>query len=128
MEAMPLYQNEFYHDGRGPELHRVIWVQEGKVLKGFEYFNPDDEYKEENIKCLILDGVEVILSAGEEVHGNILSNRKSKSAIFKVFDSAWFKQFNPRHLDGCSHFQIMFYDEIYDIICRGVKFGRGRII
>ncbi|MEN6306522.1 MAG: DUF4372 domain-containing protein [Anaerohalosphaeraceae bacterium] len=66
--------------------------------------------------------------AGEEVHGEILATRNSNAAIFKVIDSPWIEKFNPRHLGECSHYQIMFYDEIYDVICKDIKMGRGRII
>ena len=68
---------------------RVIWVNDGKDLRGFEYFNPDDEYNEANIKHLILEQVEVVSVAGEEVHGGILATGNSKSAIFKVINSIW---------------------------------------
>ncbi len=124
MTIIPILENEFYHDGRGPELHRVVWTHNGKMLKGFEYFNPD----EKNIRHLILDDVEAFSMAGEEVHGNILATGKSKAAIFKIENSEWGKQFNPRHLNDCNHYQIMFYDEIYDVICKEIKIGNGRII
>jgi len=68
----PILENEFHHDGRGPELQRVVWAYEGKILKGFEYYNPEDVYEESNIKNIILEKVEVFSMAGEEVHGSIL--------------------------------------------------------
>ncbi len=127
MKIIPLFENEFYHDGRGPELMNVVWIHNGIILMGFEFYNPGDEYKEENIKHLILEKIEVYSMAGDEVHGNILATGKSKAAIFKIENSKWHKQFNQGHLGDCSHYQIMFYDEIYDIICKNIIIGTGRI-
>ena len=64
---------------------------------------------------------------GEEVHGNILASGESKAAIFEVIDSEWLKSYNPRHLRKCKHYQIMFYDEIYDIICEDIIAGKGKL-
>lgn len=127
MKTESLLENEFHHDGRGPELQRVIWTHEGVILKGFEYYNPEDVYEEKNIKHLELVGIETYSMAGEEVHGNILATGDSKASIFKVLNSPWLKQFNPAHLEECSHYQIMFYDEIYDVICKEIKAGKGRL-
>ncbi len=127
MKILPQFENEFYRDGRGPELNKVVWIREGVILKGFEFFNPDDEYSEKNIKHILLNKVEAFSMAGEEVHGNIFATGKSTAAIFKIEGSDWLKQFNQSHLDNCSHYQIMFYDEIYDIICKSIRIGRGRI-
>jgi len=128
MEKIALFEIEFHHEGRGPELQRVVWSKDGITLKGFEYYNPDDVFEEENIKHLELVGLEAYSVAGEEVHSNIIFVNDSKAAIFKVLNSPWLKQFNPLHLKGCDHYQIRFYDEIYDVICREIKTGQGRII
>jgi len=127
MRIIPLFENEFYHDGRGPSLINVLWIQKGVILKGFEFYNPDDEHSEENIKHLILEKIEVYSMAGEDVHSNILTSGESKAAIFKIEDSEWLKQFKHIHLIGCSHYQIIFYDEIYDVICKDIKIGKGKI-
>ncbi len=127
MKTITLLENEFHHDGRGPELQRVIWDSKGIILKGFEYYNPEDNYKEENIKHLELLGVEAYSMSGEEVQGNILATIDSKASIFKIENSTWLKQFKPTHLEKCSHYQIMFYDEIYDVICKEIKAGNGRL-
>ena len=39
----PTLAEDFYHDGRGPELQRVIWKFRGQILIGFEYYNPGPE-------------------------------------------------------------------------------------
>jgi hypothetical protein len=127
MKIIPLFENDFYHDGRGPELQRVILDDRGVFIRGFEYFNPTDKYIEENIKHIIIDQIEAFSVAGEEVHGNILYVKETKAAIFKIEESVWLKQFNPYHLADCNHYQIMFYDEIYDIICRNISLGKGRM-
>ena len=127
MKITPILEEKFYHDGRGPELITVVWAHKGTVLKGFEYYNPDDEYSEENIKHVDLEKVEAYSMASEEVHGSILASSETKAAIFKIDESEWLKQFNQRHLSNCSHFQIMFYDEIYDLVCESIRIGKGRM-
>jgi hypothetical protein len=123
----PVLENEFYHDGRGPELQRAVWKSSGTVLVGFEYFNPDDIYEETHLKNIKLVGVEAFAMASEEVHGNILANGDCKAAIFKVENSDWLRSLNPTHLSECNHYQIIFYDEIFDIICKTIEVGIGEI-
>lgn len=127
MSINPILENEFYHDGRGPELQKVRWKLNGVVLVGFEYFNPDDEYIPDNLKHVTLEGVEAYSMSSDEVHGNILATGDSKAAIFEVIDSEWLASFNQAHLSECSHYQIMFYDEIYDVICKQVNVGTGQL-
>ena len=127
MKTESLLENEFHHDGRGPELQKVIWAHNGVILKGFEYYNPEDVYEEKNIKHLELIGIEAYSMASEEVHGNILATGESEASIFKIINSPWLKQFNQSHLDECNHYQIMFYDEIYDVICKEIKANIGRL-
>ncbi len=126
-QIKPILIDEFYHDGRGPELRRTIWKENGIILVGFEYYNPDDIYDEEYLKHIKLEKVEAYSMSSDEVHGNILATEKSKAAIFKIQNSKWKKTFNPMHLEDCEHFQIMFYDEIYDVICKSITSGRGKL-
>ncbi|MED5514338.1 hypothetical protein [uncultured Pseudoalteromonas sp.] len=74
MTAKPILEKHFYHDGRGPELQRVIWQSNGKDLLGFEYFNPDDEYSLANLKHIRLDNVIAYSMATVDVHGCNLAN------------------------------------------------------
>ena len=127
MKTRSILDTHFYHDGRGPELQKVIWGNKGVTLVGFEFYNPDDIYEEKNIKNIELVKVEVFALASEEVHGNILASAESQAAIFEVLDSNWIKTFQPRHLSKCKHFQIMFYDEIYDVICEDIVPGFGSL-
>lgn len=126
-KLIPVFESEFYHDGRGPELQKVIWDYRGQILRGFEYFNPDDEYNEENLRHLQLEKVEVYAMASEEVHPHIAANGDTKAAIFRFPDSEWKRSFQQRHMQDCAHFQIMFYDEIFDVICREIIPGIGHL-
>jgi len=128
-KVIPILEESFHHDGRGPELQRVIWGLKGVVLKGFEYYNPEDDYDELNIKHLELVKVEAFSQASDEVHGEIfISNVKdSKAAIFRIENSTWLPKFQQIHLSKCAHYQIMFYDEIFDVICQEIKVGKGRL-
>ena len=128
MGATTLLESEFHQDGRGPELQRVVWAFDGKILQGFDYYNPEDAFKEGSIKHLELVGVEAYSMAIKEVHNNILVTGDSKASVFRIEGSPWLKQYNPAFLEGCSHYRIMFYDEIYDVICKEIKAGVGRLL
>jgi len=127
MSNKPVLENDFYHDGRGPELQNVRWKSNGVILAGFEYYNPDDEYTDGNLKHLKLKGVQVYCMATDEVHANKKATGDSKAAIYEVEDSDWLKSFYPTHLAKCRHYQIMFYDEIYDVICEDISSGCGKL-
>jgi len=122
----PILDDEFYHDGRGPELQRVVWKFRGQIMAGFEYFNPDDVYDDDHLRHLILEKVEAYSMASEEVHRHICASGKSRAARFRVPESSWKATFQQRHLGDCEHYQIMFYDEIFDVICRSVSAGKGK--
>jgi len=120
LKPRPIFEQAFYHDGRGPELQRAVWNHSGIILAGFEYFNPDDVYQPANLKHLQLVRVEAYSMTGEEVHGNTCAIPDSKAAIWLIENSLWLPQFQQRHLSGCNHYQIMFYDEIYDVVCKEI--------
>jgi len=50
----------------------------------------------------------------------------SRAAVHDLGRTSWLESFKQQHLGGCSHFQVMFYDEVFDIICEGVEAGLGR--
>jgi hypothetical protein len=127
MKTKPILENEFYHDGRGPALQSVVWKEMGVIPLGLEYYNPDDEYNDANLKHIKLIGVQAYSMAGEEVHGNILASRKSNAAILEVIDSQWLSSFLQTHLTKCKHYQIVFYVEIYDVICEYIIAGKGKL-
>ena len=122
-----VYEDQFYCDGRGPELKTVVWRKKGISLHGFEYFNPDDVFDDKNIKNLVLEQVEAFAMAGEEVHGKIRATGDSKGGIYQIKNSEWKNSFSQLHLNDCEHYQIMFYDQIYDVICRKILPGKGKI-
>jgi hypothetical protein len=128
MEITSLLESKFHHDGRGPELQRVVWAYDGKILQGFEYYNPGDVYEEGSIMHLVLDGVEAYSMAVVEVHSNTMATGESRAAIFRIEGSPWMEQYDPESVKGCSHYQVIFCDEVYDVICKTVKAGYGRLL
>lgn len=38
---IPVHVEEFWHDGRGPELLGLHWDSSGTILLGADYHNPD---------------------------------------------------------------------------------------
>lgn len=127
MSQRPILEKNFYHDGRGPALQRVVFSDDGRTLVGFEYFNPDDTYEAEYLKHLRLIDVEAYSMAGEEVHGDIIASSENKAAIWMIEDSTWLPLLQKRYLAGCSHYQIMFYDEIFDVVCKEIVPGKGTL-
>lgn len=127
MRARAILENVFYHDGRGPELQRVRWENNGVVLRGFEYYNPADEHTETNLKNIELSAIQAYSMTAEEVHSNILATRESCAAIFEVTDSSWYNTCHGSHLANCKHYQIVFYDQIYDVICEAIIPGTGKL-
>ena len=51
--------------------------------------------------------------------------RARPAAMFDLGKSEWLLSFSQRHLSSCHHFQLMFYDELFDIICERVSCHRG---
>jgi hypothetical protein len=49
----------------------------------------------------------------------------SQAAAICLGRSPWLQSFAPTHLERCSHYRIMFYDEFLDIICEGVEAKEG---
>jgi len=127
MNIEPILENEFYHDGRGPCLKKVVWKRKNKTVAGFLYFNPDAENSNDDsikhIKCI---NARAHKFTEIDMHENIVATSKSKAAIFELIDSTWAKIFNIRNGSNYKHYQIMFYDEVYDVICEQIIAGKGR--
>ena len=47
------------------------------------------------------------------------------AAAFDLGHSEWLLSFSPQHLSRCHHFQLLFYDELLDVICEGLDFRSG---
>jgi hypothetical protein len=120
----PLYPDLFYHDGRGPELVGIGWSDKGLGLSHIDYYNPDDVYNEQSIKRVSFAGVQVYMLTPEEVIGDKQQSNEiytfHPAALFDCGKSTWFKSFSQQHLEKCSHFQLMFYDQLLDVICSSV--------
>jgi hypothetical protein len=119
----------FYADGRGPELQRVCWGGRGSYLQAIEYFNPDDVYEPQNLKHVRFAGAQVVQITPEEVidYGSLACASASdrRVALVSLGRSSWLKSFDPRHLQRCAHFQLLFYDQLFDVICEEVTCHRG---
>lgn len=128
-EAKPVGVEDFHHDGRGPELRQAHWGARGRDLLAIDYFNPEVKYTPENLRHVRFVNGQVVLVTPEEVVapgtlGDLLV-RYSPAAAFDCGRDAWLMSFSPRHLARCSHYQLMFYDELYDVICERLEFLAG---
>jgi hypothetical protein len=120
--------NDFCSDGRGPVLRRVCWGFDGTVLRAIEYLNADD-FGDESLRHVRFAGMQVVQITPEEVIDYTeLGPRLARSrpaAMFELGRSPWLESFSQRHLSQCRHFQLMFYDELIDVICEGVTCHTG---
>ncbi|HET8669957.1 MAG TPA: hypothetical protein VFM05_04835 [Candidatus Saccharimonadales bacterium] len=135
MSIKPILKEQFYHDGRGPELQRVYYRGRGQIIEAVDYFNHDVIYSPENLRHLFFTWPQVFMFTPEEVYNYMAKSlewsKYKGAAIVDLGRSAWLESFNPDHLSQCSHYQIMFYDEYLDIICEGIdarigSYGDGR--
>ena len=112
----------FPFDGRGPELRRAVWDSDGTTLLAIDY----TEYTEPRgrLRHVRFSRPQVVMFTPEEVIGEIPSLAGGVAAL-DLGRSEWFRTFNPQHLDRCSHFQLLFYDELLDIICESLEFADG---
>ena len=125
----PIAADDFYLDGRGPELQRVIWGARGERLRAIEYYNPDDSYDAEHLRHVSFRGLQVVSVTPEEVidytsYAAAFSHHRPAAAIDHG-QSSWLRSLAPQHLGRCSHFQLLFYDELFEIICERLIFARG---
>ncbi len=123
-------REQFYASGRGPSLHRVVSNRYG-LLGGFEYHRIDDPPDAAHLRHVRILAPQVVMYTPEEV-----INYSTWAAGFRQHRGAgaldlgrseWLRSFNPLHLAKCHHFQLLFYDELYDIICEGLEFGDGAL-
>lgn len=118
---------EFYRDGRGPELQAVRYANEGRRLQAVEYFNPDVG----NLKHLRFEGVQVWMFTPDEVYNyemDLTNIVPDTAAAFCLGKSDWLQGFAPQHLANCQHFRLVFYDEVLDILCERIIFGAGAFL
>ena len=125
---VPIHTDIFYHDGRGPELQHVHWSHRGAVLRAIEYYNPDDTYDSLALKHVLFDACQVVQITPEEIiqYARVATHLAgSSAAMFDLGRSDWLASFSPLHLKACSHFRLMFYDELVDVICERITCVRG---
>ncbi|NIT60696.1 MAG: hypothetical protein GWN00_32180, partial [Aliifodinibius sp.] len=120
----PILRNEFYHDGRGPELIKVHYSANGSSIIVLDYYNPDVAYNEKYLRHLKFIKPQVFMFTPEEVQnysarGNDWGNYDN-TEILCLEKSDWLTSFKERHLQNCKHYRVMFYDEFLDIICEGI--------
>jgi hypothetical protein len=132
LEAKPVGVEHFHHEGRGPELRQAHWGNRGGRLLAIDYFNPEAEYTPENLRHVRFINGQVVMITPEEViapgtQGDLLV-RYRPAAAFECGRDAWLVSFSPRHLARCSHYQLMFYDELFDVICEGLDFLAGGFV
>jgi hypothetical protein len=127
----PILVEAFYHDGRGPSLKRAHWGGNGQILVAIDYFN-HDAASEVDQRHVVFGGIQVVMITPEEVidyttlGSRLVSHRPA--AAFDLGRSEWLNSFSDRHLAKCHHFQLVFYDDLFDIICESVEAREGAYI
>ncbi len=126
--AKSIHLDLFHGDGRGPELQRICWTEDGRGLRAIDYFTDDVAYEPENLRHVTFTGLQVVMFTPEEVINSGIvpaEARTPRAAMFDLGQDAWFQSFNPQHLADCSHYRLEFYDEYLDVICTRVDCWRG---
>jgi hypothetical protein len=125
MMPRPIALADFYAAGRGPELERVHWGARGQHLQAIDYYNPDDAH----LRHVSFHGFQVVAITPEEVIGyrglRTAFSTHAPAAAIDCGQSPWFRSFAQGHLGRCSHFQLLFYDELFDVICERLTFSPG---
>lgn len=125
----PIHRDEFFHDGRGPELQSVHWDYNGRLLRAIDYFNPTDPHESSALKHVLIVKPQIVMITPEEVinygkDGQGMSVHKP-AAMFDLGRTDWLRSFAPRHLGRCRHFQMFFYDELFDIVAEDIRCVAG---
>ena len=102
-------------DGRGPDLQRAIWDARGTRLLAIDYTEADGTPRH-----VRFGEPQVVMFTPEEVVGD-----PSDGGALDLGRSQWLQSFAPQHLARCRHFQLLFYDELLDIICESLEFADG---
>lgn len=125
MEPGPIYHEEFPADGRGPILERIHWANSGRVLRAIDFSNPGDSLPHH----VFFEGVQVAMITPEEVidYGGLSSLwfTHPRAGLMCLGKSVWLKSFSGNQLHNCFHFQLMFYDELLDVICERLEIREG---
>jgi hypothetical protein len=123
----PVHIEIFYGDGRGPDLRRICWSDRGR-LEAIE-FTPNDYALKDDLHHVRFTGLQVVMITPEEVINYTKMNpylaKHRPAMMFDLEKSEWLRAFSPMHLAKCRHYQLLFYDELVDVIAEGVVFGKG---
>ena len=107
--------DKFAFDGRGPDLQRAIWDARGTRLLAIDYREADG-----TLRHVRFVEPQVVMFTPEEVVGD-----GEQGGALDLGRSAWFQSLGQQHLERCSHFQLLFYDELLDVICESLEFADG---
>ena len=125
MRIGPVFVDDFYSDGRGPTLQEVHWGLHSSILHAIDFVNPE----EDTLKHVRFEGMQVFKFTPEEVINypalSPIWKQDRKAGIICLGKSPWLESFNPHHLKSCAHYQLLFYDELVDVICEGLRIGDG---
>ncbi len=103
---------------------RVHWSPDGSQVRAIDYQNPD----EETLRHVRFVRPQVVMITPEEViaHGEQLTLvQSSRAAILDLGRSNWLQSFHGDHLVHCHHYQLLFYDDLFEVICEGVSCHDG---
>lgn len=138
MRTIPLQNEHFGFDGRGPEIQRFLHDRDAvkggtftdrRPLPGniigmeFSWFEHDTS------AWVIFSRSQVVQIVPEEVCSYWFmpdSPEETRGVgIYVIEDSQWLSSFSQRHLGKCRHFILMFYDDIVEVLAEDLIFGRG---
>jgi hypothetical protein len=107
-------KNEFFHDGRGPELQRAHYSKTGSLLLAVDYVNaPLNARPYGALRHLLFVKPQVFMFTPEEVENYVANpppwGSTENGAAICLGRSAWLKSFAQRHLAQCEHYRLMFY-------------------
>lgn len=120
----PIHVDLFFQESRGPELQRAHWDKTGTTILAIDYYTPDDIHHPAHLKHVRFEKPQVVMITPEEVIGDSLGDLPSRHRPAAMFDrgqSPWLLSFSQRHLGKCRHYQLLFYDELFDVIAEGVE-------
>lgn len=73
-------------------------------------------------------GLQVFQRVPEEVYSywhRELGAQTEGIGAFRIEDSSWLASFSKRHLGQHTHFVLEWYDDVVEVICRELVFGKG---
>jgi hypothetical protein len=124
MNIGPIMTDDFTGDPRGPELVKLHWDSRGCLLQAIDFARTSDS----KLMHLRFTGFQVYMYTPEEVINyepmQWLGETRGVAA-YCLGQSPWLKSFSDRHLGACSHYQLLFYDELVDVVCEGVEVIEG---